>query len=123
MKIQNLLYVTLVVAVLSLFSVTPVFANEGMHCPHTEHTIQSLRNCVAHAAEMRHIENRGVTNSLLAKLDAARAAADRGQNHVAVAKVEAFIHEVEAQAGKHIDTTHANHMIMHAQHVIHSLGH
>lgn len=59
MKIQNLLYVTLVVAVVSLFSVTPVFANEGMHCLHTEHTIQSLRNCVAHAAEMRHIENRG----------------------------------------------------------------
>jgi len=122
MKKQNLLYVTCVLVVVSLLSVTPVFASDGEQCPHPEHTIQALRDCVVHAAEMGHIDNQGVANSLLAKLDAAQAAFDRGQTQVAVATLEAFIHEVEAQAGKHIDPEHADHMVMHAWHVIHGLS-
>ena len=123
MKTKNLLYVTFVLVVVSLLSVTPVLASNGEECLHAEHTIQSLRHCVAHAAEMGHIDNQGVANSLLAKLNGAQAALGRGQIHVAVAKLEAFIHEVKAQVGKHIDAVHADHMITHAQEVIHALSH
>jgi len=63
-----------------------------------------------------------VANSLLAKLDAAQAAVDRGQTSVAINKLQAFINEVQAQAGKHIDSMHAQHMVMHAQLVIQALS-
>ncbi len=62
-----------------------------------------------------------MTNSLLAKLDAAQAAEDRGQTGTAINLLGAFIHEVQAQAGKHIEATHAEHMVMHAQMVIQAL--
>lgn len=116
MKTKKLFYITFVLVVVSLLSVTPVLASEA--CPHPEHTIQALRACVTDAAAMGHIDNQGVANSLLAKLDSAQAALDRAQPQVAVTKLTAFIHEVEAQAGKHIDAEHANHMVMHAQEVI-----
>lgn len=48
------------------------------------------------------IDNRGVANSLDQKLEAAKAALDRGQARVAVNILSAFINEVEAQSGKHI---------------------
>ena len=121
MKTKNLRYVTFVLVVVSLLSVTPVVASDGDECPHHEATVPSLRACVVHAAEMGYIDNQGVANSLLTKLDAAQAALDRGQNHVAVAKLKAFIHAVEAQAGKHIDAHHAAHMVMHANEVINAL--
>jgi hypothetical protein len=112
---------TLCLVVASLLAATPVIASNGDECPNHEATILSLRACVAHAAEIGHIDNRGVVKSLLAKLDAAQRALDRGQSRVAVANVEAFIHAVEAQAGKHIDAQHASHMIMHANQVIDAL--
>ena len=84
-------------------------------------TIASLEACVEHAADQGFINNQGVTNCLLAKLDAAQAALDRGQTPVAIHKLNAFIHEVQAQAGKHIDSMHAQHMVMHAQSVIQAL--
>ena len=118
MKTKSLCYVTFVLVVLSLLSVAPVRASDGDVCPHHEATVSSLRACVVHAVEMGHIDNRGVANSLLAKLDAAQAALDRGQKRVAVAQLKAFLHAVEAQAGKHIDAQHATHMIMHATEVI-----
>lgn len=121
MKTTKLLYVTFVVVFVSLLSVMPVFASDGMQCPHPEHTIQGLHHCVAHAAQKGHIDNQGVAKSLLAKVDAAQAAFDRGQTQVAVATLEAFVHEVEAQTGKHLLAEHATHMIMHAEHVIHAL--
>ena len=89
-------------------------------CPH-EATIQSLRTCVQHAAEHGHIDNQGVTRSLLAKLNAAQAAQGRGQTEVAVKVLEAFAHEVAAQAGKHILQEHAEHLLLHAQVVIEAL--
>jgi hypothetical protein len=85
-------------------------------------TISSLRTCVQHAAEQGFIDNQGVTNSLLAKLDAAQAAQDRSQTSVVINQLDAFIHEVQAQAGKHIDPMHAHHLVMHAQMVIQELG-
>ena len=86
-------------------------------------TIASLTTCVEHAAQQGFIDNQGVTNSLLAKLDAARAALDRGQTSVAINDLQAFIYEVKAQAGKHIDALHAQHMVLHAQLVIQALMH
>lgn len=92
--------------------------DECVHAP----TIASLEACVEHAADQGFINNQGVTNSLLAKLDAAQAAQARGQTGVAINLLNAFIHEVQAQAGKHIDQMHAQHMVMHAQMVITALG-
>ena len=92
-------------------------SDECVHQP----TISSLTACVRHAAAEGFIDNQGVTNSLLAKLDAAQAAQDRGQTGTAINLLGAFIHEVQAQAGKHIEATHAEHMVMHAQMVIQAL--
>jgi hypothetical protein len=85
-------------------------------------TIAGLRECVQHAAEMGHITNRGITQSLLAKIDAAQAAADRGQPTVAISQLHAFIGEVGAQSGRFIIAEHAAHMIQHAEQVIDALG-
>src|SRR5712691_67959 len=78
-------------------------------------TIASLTTCVEHAASQGLITSQGVANSLLAKLNAAQAGLDRGQTSVAINDLQAFIHEVQAQAGKHIDAMRAQHMVMHAQ--------
>ena len=111
-----LLFALLMVA----FTSPPLFAQHDQMCEMT--TIASLRGCVMHAREMGHIDNAGVVNSLLKKLDAAQAAENRGQLAVAVNQLEAFIHAVEAQLGKHIDADHGTHMIHHAHAVIAALG-
>jgi len=85
-------------------------------------TIATLVVCVEHCAQQGFINNQGVTNSLLAELDAAQAAQDNGQTGTAINLLGAFIHEVQAQAGKHIVQPHAQHMVMHAQSVIQALG-
>lgn len=112
----------LLVVVLALMLVglaVPVRANaQAMDdCPHTP-TIASLRTCVQHAAAEGHIDNQGIVRSLLAKLDAGQAALDRGQVSVAIRDLEAFVHEVDAQTGKHIVAEHAAHLRMHAEMVI-----
>ncbi len=84
-------------------------------------TIASLVACVEHCAQQGFINNQGVTNSLLAELDAAQAAQDNGQNGTAINLLGAFIQEVQAQAGKHIVQPHAQHMVLHAQMVIQAL--
>lgn len=106
----------------SLLAAGPVRAQPPMTdtCPH-EATVTSLRACVRHAADEGVIDNRGVVNSLLAKLDAAEASAERGQPAVAAAILAAFVREVEAQAGKHIASPHAEHLAMHARMVIEAL--
>ena len=88
-----------------------------MHTP----TIASLEACVQHAAQQGFINNQGVTNSLLAELSAAQTAQDNGQTSAAINTLQAFIHEVQAQAGKHIAQPHAGHLIEHAQMVIQAL--
>jgi hypothetical protein len=85
-------------------------------------TIASLETCVEHAASQGIITSQGVANSLLAILDAAQSALDRGQTSAAIYNLQAFINDVQAQAGKHIDAMHAQHMVMHAQLVIQALG-
>jgi hypothetical protein len=85
-------------------------------------TIASLVTCVENCAKQGIINNQGVTNSLLAELNAAQVAQVRGQTSVAINDLEAFINEVQAQAGKHIEAQHAQHMVIHAQSVIKALG-
>src|SRR4051812_9377607 len=113
---MKLRLVVLIAAALLLVSARPALADEMSTCDTP--TIAALQMCVHHAAEMGHIDNNGVVRSLHAKLDAAQAALDRGQTGVAVNTLEAFINEVQAQAGQHIDAEHAEHMAMHAQTVI-----
>jgi hypothetical protein len=117
MKIRYALPVAVILAVLSLMLATPVFAADGHGCAH-DPIVQSLRNCVVHAAGVGHIDSQGITKSLLAKLDAAQAALDRGQTKTAVNNLNAFVRAVEAQTDKHIVAEHADHLIMHANQVI-----
>ena len=111
-------YLALVViwAVLALALVSRAHASDEQDCNAV--TVISLHHCIQHAIEMGHVSNAGVAKSLLRKVDAALAAEDRGNTSVAVRILEAFINEVEAQAGIHIDSTHADHMITHATNVI-----
>ncbi len=112
------LLVFVTVCVVSLLVALPALA-ETMPCDQT--TVQSLADCVQHAAEMGHIANAGLVTSLLAKTTAAQAAVDRGDNGAAVQILQAFVLQVQAQAGQHIDAEHAAHMLMHAQSVIAAL--
>jgi hypothetical protein len=84
-------------------------------------TIPSLQVCVQHVADMGFIDNQGVVQSLMATLDTAQATLDRGQPGVAVHTITAFEGEVIAQAGKHTDAGHAQHVVLHAQVVMQAL--
>lgn len=112
MVLALLLFVTLLGV--GLFAPGTARAQTSDECVHAP-TISSLRTCVQHAAD------EGITNSLLAKLDAAQAALDRGQTGAAINLLGAFIHEVQAQAGKHIVQEHAGDLVEHAQMVIQAL--
>jgi hypothetical protein len=90
-------------------------------CPHAVATIGALRQCVMHAREHGHIDNTGVAQSLLAKVDAAEAAFDLGKLAVAINILEAFVEDVEAQAGSHIEQPEAGHLAEHALAVIQAL--
>ena len=117
MKLRYSLPIAVILAVLSLMLATPAFAADGHGCVH-EATVQSLRDCVVHAGGAGHIDSQGIAKSLLAKLDAAQAALDRGQTKTAVNNLNAFVRAVEAQDGKHIVSPHATHLAMHANQVI-----
>lgn len=88
-----------------------------MQCQ-SDATIASLRLCMQHAWIQGFIDNQGVTKSLLAELDMAQNAVDLNQPGVAIKALQAFVWAVQAQAGWHIDPTHAQHMIALAQMVI-----
>ena len=108
--------------VFSLMVAGFVLAHDNHTCPHDTGTVQGLRDCVTHAASEGHIDNPGVAKSLLAKLDAAQAAVDRDQPAVAINNLQAFIREVQAQSGKHIDAEHAGHLAAHATGLIEALS-
>jgi len=109
-------FLALVWLALSLSFASRAHASDGMQCDHD--TVESLYHCVQHAAEMGHIPNTGVANSLLAKVAAADDALARQRTNAAVRILGAFVNEVEAQAGVHIDLMHAEHMVMHAEMII-----
>ena len=119
---NRILSVFVLLALLTAALAVPAFASDEHMCSHDMNTVESLHHCVNHALEMGHIANAGVGNALLAKLNAAQAAADRGQPAVAINLLSAFINQVQAQSGVHVDATHAEHMIMHAEMVIAALG-
>ena len=89
-------------------------------CSH-DATIAALQSCVHHAEAHGFIANVGVARSLHAKLDAATAAQNRAQPAVAVSVLEAFVRQVDAQSGRHIDAEHAAHLRRHAEQVIAAL--
>ena len=104
------------------FSAMPVMAQE-MDCPMVP-TVHSLQDCVEHATEMGAIDNAGVARSLLVKLHSAENALARDSRDAYWTTINilgAFIGEVHAQAGEHIDEHHAEHMVMHAQMIIATL--
>ena len=106
---------------IGVLSATPARAQPLMDtCQHAA-TIASLRACVQHATDQGVIDNQGIARGLLATLDAAQVAVDRGQPGVAVNILAAFVRQVDAQAGKHIAEPHADHLVMHAQLVIAAL--
>lgn len=117
---KSLFFMVLTLVALTLVAVSPALAQED-GCSHDEATIESLHQCVEHASTVGHIDKAGVARSLLAKLDSAQAALDRGQTKAAINKLEAFMQEVAAQSGKHIISEHADHLLEHAQHVIDAL--
>lgn len=122
MTTRLFLTIALLFALITASVPVPVFAGEHHECEHGHGTtIESLQACVVHAADMGHIVNQGVAKSLLAMLDAAQAALDRGQTYVAVKILHAFVQAIEAQAGKHIDPEHAAHLFTHATDVIDAL--
>lgn len=118
---KRVLFVLTVVATMLLAAVPALAAGEHP-CDHSGDTIGSLRHCVVHAYDMGHITKAGVRDSLLAKLDAAQAAFDRGQTGVAVNQLRAFINETSAQDGKAILAEHAGYLTGHAEIVIAALG-
>lgn len=118
---KRLLPILALIAALLLLA-APAFAADSMTCDHNGATIQSLHDCVMHAFDMGHVDNKGVANSLMAKLDAAQAAMDRGNTDATINKLNAFIKEVNAQTGMHIAANHAGMLVEHAQNVITALG-
>jgi 2',3'-cyclic-nucleotide 2'-phosphodiesterase (5'-nucleotidase family) len=60
------------------------------------------------------IDNHGILNSLLVKLEGALATYERGQTKSAINKLEAFIKEVEAQSDEHITPEVAEALMMDA---------
>ena len=119
---NRILSVVVLLALLITTLAVPAFASGEDMCSHDMNTVESLHHCVNHALEMGHITNAGVGNALLAKLNAAQAAVNRGQPAVAINLLSAFINQVQAQSGVQIDAMHAEHMIMHAEMVIAALG-
>ena len=118
---MRVLLVTLALIALGLAVPVQARAQAMVDCPHAP-TIASLRTCAEHAADHGHIDNHGIVRSLVAKLDAAQAAFDRGQAAVAAKGLEAFVRELDAQTNKHIAAEHAAHLRMHAQDVLMALG-
>lgn len=118
---MRIIMLALIAVALGLSAAAPASAAEMEHCSHAP-TIAALRTCVQHAIDQGHIDNPGVGRSLLAKLDSAQRSVDRSQPAVAINKLAAFIHELDAQAGAHIETEHADHMRTHSQEVIVALS-
>lgn len=64
---------------------------------------------------------RGIEQSLLAELEAAGSAVDRGDESAAIGQLGAFMHHVDAQRGHHIDDADADALITAAEAIIDSL--
>jgi hypothetical protein len=65
-------------------------------------TLASLRGTITELRRLGEIDSDGIAQSFLAKVDAAIAAAGRGQANVARNQLSALLGEVSAQSGKHV---------------------
>lgn len=81
-------------------------------------TAESIKADVRAALASGAIDNAGVANSLLAKLDAASAARSRGDCAAAGNIYGAFINELTAQSGNHVQAATAAHLISEARFLI-----
>jgi hypothetical protein len=90
-------------------------------CSMSAATIDSLEMCVKHAEEQGHINSQDVAHTLLTKLDRAEDALEDGHTGTAIRWLKAFIHDVKIQSGKHIESMHAEHLMMHAEMVIQAI--
>ena len=81
-------------------------------------TVDSLLMSVNRFASEGKIDDNGVLNSLVKKLQGVQDSIKKGQTTAAINKLGAFINEVQAQSGKHITTDAANLLIADAQWVI-----
>jgi hypothetical protein len=106
------------ITVLTLAYMSPALAQNEVECPPT---IEGLSECIDHHYSEGTISNQGTYNSLLAKVDAAQAARDRGQIDTASNILNALIKQVNAQSSKNIAPETAIHIINHAQMVIEEL--
>jgi hypothetical protein len=80
-----------------------------------EVTSSELKTSTQAASDLNWIDNKGVLNSLMQKLENAEAAFARGQDDSAVNMLNAFINEINAQRGKHIKAEAADMLISDAQ--------
>jgi len=81
-------------------------------------TSDSIKADVRNALASGAISNAGLANSLLAELDAAAAARSRGQCATAAEIYQAFINELKAQSGIHVNQATANQLVGEAQFLI-----
>jgi len=81
-------------------------------------TIQSTIADTQRAYDEGWIDNHGILNSLLQKLNNAQAALDLGDVEEAIDLLGAYINELEAQSGKHVTAETAALLIADAQWVI-----
>ncbi len=80
-------------------------------------TSSSLRATIALLLASGQVDNQGVTRDLLSKVNAAEAAAARGDSKAAMNILDAFVNQVKAQAGKHISKPAASLLITDASYV------
>jgi hypothetical protein len=81
-------------------------------------TPESIKEDVRYFLSVGDIKNKGLANSLLAKLNAAARAIERDQCPTAINIYNAFIHELNAQSGKGVAATAAAIMIADAEYLI-----
>jgi hypothetical protein len=77
--------------------------------------LECLGEIVEQLFEDGFIDNEGIMNSLQQKLENAKKALENGNEHTAQNILEAFINELEAQGGKHIELESAEELIKKAQ--------
>ncbi|MBI3754220.1 MAG: hypothetical protein HY266_09330 [Deltaproteobacteria bacterium] len=84
-------------------------------------TVEDLKNDVNIAFNLGLIDNDGIKQSLLVKLDAAENSIKRGQKQAAKNQLNAFINEVNAQKDKHIKGQAVDILINGAQYIASNL--
>lgn len=84
-------------------------------------TLDTLAECVTHHREGDEIYSEGAYTSLIAKVNAAVDARDRGNTEAAGNILSAFISEVEALESKQIAPEAAEHMVAHAEEALENL--